>query len=206
MKHIAETFQANPALKHIKWVLPHAPGRAVTANRGKAMPAWFDVVEFGSTDKEDETGMLETVSYLNGLIEKEVGAGVPPERVVLGGFSQGGAMTLLTGLTNERRLGGLVVLSGRLPLLNKFKSMAAPHSAQMPIFWGHGTSDAMITYQRADESVDFLTKELGFSRSAGAVTGLEFHPYAHMGHSTSPQELTDLAAWLKRVVPDAPLE
>lgn len=68
--------------------------------------------------------MLETVSYLNGLIEKEVSAGVPPERIVLGGFSQGGAMSLLAGLTDKRRLGGVVVLSGRGPLLSKLKSVS----------------------------------------------------------------------------------
>lgn len=81
-------------------------------------------MKFGSSENEDETGMLETARYLNGLIEKEVSAGIPPERIVLGGFSQGAAMTLLTGLTNERRLGGLAVLSGKLPLKGKFKSVS----------------------------------------------------------------------------------
>lgn len=80
--------------------------------------------------------------------------------------------------------------------------MAAPNAARTPVFWGHGNADPMVNYQLGEESAEFLTNELGFVRSTVPGTGLEFHPYARMGHSISPQELDDLAAWFKRVVPD----
>ncbi|KAF7981752.1 hypothetical protein HWV62_32377 [Athelia sp. TMB] len=145
--------------------------------------------------------MLASASSLSVLIEDEINAGTKPERIILGGFSQGGVMSLLTGLTGDRRVGGLVVLSSRVPLLSKFKAMAKAHAAQTPIFWGHGTDDQMVTYQRAVESVELLTNELGFVQTQDAVTGLEFHTYRGMTHSTCQNELDNLAAWLKRIIP-----
>jgi predicted esterase len=102
--------------------LAGSPTISITANFGMQMPGWFDIKAFDFKSAEDEEGMMKTVHSLNQLITSEVDAGVDPSRIVLGGFSQGGAMTLLTGLTNERRLAGLVVLSGWLPLRYKVKA------------------------------------------------------------------------------------
>jgi predicted esterase len=138
-------FSSDNELAHIKWVLPHAyvtwlpqlmlslltrlcaarPTKPVTANFGMEMPSWFDIYSFGFDSKEDEAGMLQTRSALNALISDEVDNGTPPERVILGGFSQGAAMSLLTGLTGERKLGGVVCLSGWLPLREKFKAVCS---------------------------------------------------------------------------------
>lgn len=101
------------------------PTIPITANMGMSMPGWFDIKEFDFNSAEDEKGMLQTVHQLNQLITGEVDAGIEASRIVLGGFSQGGAMTLLTGLTSERKLAGLAVLSGWLPLRYKFKSVRA---------------------------------------------------------------------------------
>jgi lysophospholipase-1 len=119
----------------------YSPIRPVTANMGIEMPSWyvsactiplsgtdvfqrFDIYSFGFNTDEDEKGMLESVSDINALIAEEVNSGLDPSRIILGGFSQGGTMSLLTGLTSERKLGGLVVLSGWLPLRNKFKTVS----------------------------------------------------------------------------------
>ncbi|EIN11067.1 Phospholipase/carboxylesterase [Punctularia strigosozonata HHB-11173 SS5] len=203
LKPVAESISRNSALSHIKWILPNAPVRRVTVNRGALMPAWFDIFQFGSTTQEDEQGMQETAQSLNELISAEVANGVDPSRIVLGGFSQGGVMTLLAGLSNERKLGGLVVLSGRVPLMGKFKDLVSSHATEVPIFWGHGTEDPVVRFDLARNGVQLL-QELGVKSASpgdGGNGGLSFHAYEGLGHSLSAQEIEDLSNWLQRVVP-----
>ncbi|KAF4605639.1 hypothetical protein EYR40_004426 [Pleurotus pulmonarius] len=193
------------ALQHIKWILPHAPVKPVTANMGMAMPSWFDIKAFGAgfSQGEDEKGMLETVGSLQGLIDAEVAAGIDPSRIVLGGFSQGAAMTLLTGLTTPTKLGGLVVLSGWLPLKEKIKSMISPHATSLPIFWGHGEADPLVKFEWGTLSRDFLATEVGIAlaSSEADAKGLNFNGYRGLVHSASPEEINDVKAWLKKVIP-----
>ncbi|EPQ58937.1 Phospholipase/carboxylesterase [Gloeophyllum trabeum ATCC 11539] len=207
-KPVADILQGDPGLSHVKWVLPHAPTRRVTANRGMEMPAWYDIVAFGadSDPPEVEEGMLQSVRSLERLIANEVSEGIDPSRIVLGGFSQGGTMSLLTGLTIEMKLGSIVVLSGRLALKSKIKTMLSPHAKSVPIFWGHGTSDPVVKYQFATDSLDFMKSQLEIitiDRKLASPTsgGVVFNPYPGMGHSTSQQELDDLREWLKLVLP-----
>ncbi|KAF7302126.1 Phospholipase/carboxylesterase [Mycena indigotica] len=155
----------NKELPQVKWVLPNAPTMPVTANGGMVMPSWFDILSFGFDSKEDREGMLKTVYSLNQLISAEVDAGIPANRIVLGGFSQGAAMTLLTGLTGERKLAGLAVLSGWLPLRANFKSMVSDHAKSYPIFWGHGAADPLVRHDLAVKSVDFLRESIGLNTS-----------------------------------------
>ncbi|KZP03945.1 Phospholipase/carboxylesterase [Athelia psychrophila] len=198
---VAEILQRDPALSHIKWVLPHANQQPVTANGGMKMPSWFDIYSFDFDSDEDEAGMLKTSASINALISEEVNGDIDANRVILGGFSQGGAMSLLSGLTSERKLGGVAVLSGWLPLKNKFKAMAVSHAAQTPLFWGHGTSDPLVKFKLGTDSVEFLKSQLGFKQSDNSAAGLDFHSYAGMAHSSCQEELNDLSAWLKRVAP-----
>lgn len=114
----------SPAMPYIKWILPHAPQQPVTANYRMVMPAWFDLKDFSFVSTEDENGMLASVRMLEGIIRNEVDNGMDASRIVLGGFSQGGVMALLGGLTSERKLGGVVVLSAWLPLREKFKAVS----------------------------------------------------------------------------------
>jgi len=196
----AEMLGRNPALSHIKWILPHAPRQRVTLNMGMMMPSWYDIYSLADDDlanrEEDEKGLLASRSALNELITEEVESGTPPERIVLGGFSQGGVMTLLTGLTSERKLAGLAVLSGYLPLAQKIKSMMSGHALSLPIFWGHGNDDPLIPYKVAESSVDVLKERLGFPDKA-----IELRKYYGLGHSADAKELGDLANWLKTVLP-----
>ena len=111
-------------LPHVKWVLPNAPHRNITANFGLSMPGWFDLYSFDWKGKEDRDGMLASARAIDKHIQDEIDAGIPAERIVLGGFSQGGCLSLLTGLTDRgqgsKKLGGVVVLSGWLPLRDEF--------------------------------------------------------------------------------------
>lgn len=201
---VADLLQKDSGISHVKWVLPHSPSRRVTANRGVVMPSWFDVESFGFAAMEDEKGMMETVSSLNQLINNEIEeSGIQPSRIVLGGFSQGGAMSLLTGLTTEKKLAGVVALSGWVPLAAKFKQMASSHASSLPLFWGHGTLDPLVEYNKMGvASVELLKTQLGFPTTTkdGDLKGLLFNSYP-IGHSTSMQELEDLRDWLKRALP-----
>ncbi|ESK86807.1 lysophospholipase i [Moniliophthora roreri MCA 2997] len=201
-KPVADMFQSDPSLAHIKWVLPHSPQRPVTANMGMIMPSWFDIESFGFKTSEDEHGMMESVRSLTQLIDAETKSGLSANRIVLGGFSQGAAMSLLTGLTSEKRLAGVVALSGWLPLEEKFKASLSSHATSVPIFWGHGTSDPLVRLDLANESVDAL-KSFGFSVHSGVqdVTGLSFNTYHGVAHSTNIQELSDLKTWISKVLP-----
>ncbi|KAF8076711.1 Phospholipase/Carboxylesterase-domain-containing protein [Lyophyllum atratum] len=202
-KPVADMFRDDTALKHVKWILPHSPTRSVKANMGMEMPSWFDIYSFGFDTDEDEMGMLESARQINQLISTEVESGTDPSRIVLGGFSQGAAMSLLTGLTGERKLAGIAVLSGWLPIRAKFKAMASPHASKIPVFWGHGSIDPLIKFQFCKDSSEFLTKELGIPllTTPGEVKGLSYNIYEGMGHTTCQQELDDLKAWIKKALP-----
>ncbi|KAF8735965.1 hypothetical protein AX14_001110 [Amanita brunnescens Koide BX004] len=165
------------------------------------MPAWFDIYSFGFKTEEDEAGMLNSSRQINELISAEVDAGINPGRIVLGGFSQGGAVSLLTGLTSERKLCGIATLSAWLPLHKKFKSMMSQHANTIPIFWGHGDNDPLVNINLQRASVDRLTNVCGIPMASnGSVQGLRVEIYPGMGHTTCIRELEDLKSWLKSVL------
>jgi len=164
----------------------------VTINFRQTMSSWFDLASLEEFDKEDEAGMLSSAQAINQIITAEVDGGIPADKIVVGGFSQGCVMALLTGLTTERNIAGIVALSGWLPLRNKMKAMMSDHARNIPIFWGHGTDDPVVKYTWGKESVDRL-KEL-------KVKDVTFKSYA-MGHSSHPSEIRDLKEWLLNVLP-----
>ncbi|EMD40368.1 hypothetical protein CERSUDRAFT_110964 [Gelatoporia subvermispora B] len=203
-KPVADMFKTDPAFHNVKWVLPHAPPMKVTANMGMEMPSWFDIYDFKPNTPDDEAGMLRTVHLLNQLITNEIDAGIPASRILLGGFSQGGAMSVVTGLTTERKLAGIVALSAWLPLKDKLKAMVSDHYKSVPIFWGHGKEDPLIRYEYGVRSIEFLKSTLGIPTAAPDALekgGLIFHSYEGLEHSTNMQELSDLKEWLKKVLP-----
>ncbi|KIK67623.1 hypothetical protein GYMLUDRAFT_36362 [Collybiopsis luxurians FD-317 M1] len=201
-KPVADMFRTESSLGHIKWVLPHSPLSPVTANMCMVMPSWFDIKSFGFKDEEDEKGMLTSRASLAQLIDAELDAGIPASRIILGGFSQGGAMSLLTGLTSDKQLAGIVCLSGWVPIRSTMQKMLAPHATSMPIFWGHGSADPLVKPKLAEESIEFL-KSVGISvAKSGGSAGLSHNVYPGVGHSTNMQELEDLKAWIAKVVPE----
>ncbi|PPQ73159.1 hypothetical protein CVT26_014825 [Gymnopilus dilepis] len=189
-----------PALPQVKWVLPHAPTRPITVNYGASMPGWFDIAHLGDRDlfekTEDEVGFRQSSMQVQKLIAEEVDAGIDPSRIILGGFSQGGALTLFSGLTEERKLGGLVVMSGWLPLRSKFKNLLNGHAANTPIFFAHGTEDPLIPAEVSEASRDFLLNNVG-------IKDLTYKTYQGLGHSADERELRDLREWLQKRLPEA---
>ena len=177
-----------PESPSIRFVFPHAPLRPVTINGGAVMRAWYDITGLGGTRREDEPGVRASQRDIEALIERERRRGIAAGRVVLAGFSQGGAMALQTGLRHPVRLAGLVVLSSFLPLADTLAAEGSPANRDVPIFMAHGTHDPMIPLARARGARDRLV-ELGYR--------VEWHEYP-MPHSVSAEELADLSAWLHR--------
>ncbi|KAJ2790777.1 hypothetical protein GGI18_001586 [Coemansia linderi] len=179
---------------HVKFILPNAPEQPVTLNGGFRMPSWYDIKSLDRiASNEDEPGMNASMMKINELIKAEIDAGIPANRIVLGGFSQGGAMTLFTGLQSEYRFGGLVVLSGYLPIRDRILKRLTDASKSVPIFQAHGTADEVVQYQYGVMTSKALS-ENGYS--------VDFRSYDHMGHSTCDDELMHLQMFLKKTLPE----
>jgi phospholipase/carboxylesterase len=174
----------------VRFVFPHAPTRPVTINGGYVMRAWYDILGAEIDKREDEPGLRESLALVETLIARERERGVAASRIVLAGFSQGCAMTLLTGLRSAERLAGLVGLSGYLPLAASTAIERNPAQQGLPIFLAHGRQDPVIPIARAIASRDALVA-LGHP--------VEWHEYP-MPHSVCAEEVVDLNRWLLRVL------
>jgi len=179
-----------PAGIALRFVFPHAPMRPVTINGGAVMRAWYDVSGLGGVRREDEEGVRGSQREIETLIAREKERGSPASRIVLAGFSQGGAMTLQTGLRHPGRLAGLVVLSSFLPLADALAGEVSPANRDVPIFMAHGAHDPMIPLARGHASRDRLLA-LGYR--------IEWHEYP-MPHSVCGEEIADLSKWLRGVL------
>jgi phospholipase/carboxylesterase len=174
----------------IRFVFPHAPKMPVTINGGYSMPAWYDIGGAELTDRQDDRGIQKSEWAINALIANEVARGIAHERIVLAGFSQGCAMALHTGLRLPHRLAGIMALSGYLPLADRFPSERHAANAHTPVFMAHGTQDPVVKIQWGEESRDAL---------AALGHPVQWHTYP-MPHSVHPQEVADIAAFLKQVL------
>ena len=178
----------------VRFVFPHGPTRPVTINGGYVMRAWYDILgaDLGLDGRklEDEAGLRESQREVEALIANERARGVAASRIVLGGFSQGCAMTFMAGLRHGERLAGLLGMSGYLPLAPLTATERSAANAEVPIFQGHGSADTVIPIARALESRDALMA-LGYP--------VEWHAYP-MPHSVCPQEIADMNRWLLRVL------
>lgn len=176
----------------VRFVLPSAPVMPVSLNGGYEMPAWYDILPVphsaspGAPRREDEATLRRAQGWIDGLIQRELDRGIPSERIVLMGFSQGCAMTLMAGLRSPHRLGGLVALSGYLPLLDT--TAAERHAANLhtPIFMAHGDHDDVVVPTRGAAARDHL-------RSLGHT--VDWHTYP-MDHSLCMEEVEDIRDWL----------
>ena len=177
----------------VRFVFPHAPMQPVSINNGYVMRAWYDVkwgdLE-GRSKEPDENGVRAAQAAIARLIEREIERGTKAERVVLAGFSQGGAIALQTALRYPEKLAGVMALSTYLPLAESFAAEASERNRATPIFMAHGTQDAVIQYEHAARSRDILV-EAGYD--------VEWHEYA-MPHSVCLPEIADIGKWLKRVI------
>ena len=177
-------------LGDIRFIFPHAPSIPVTLNGGYVMPAWYDIKGTQLERIEDAEGIHNSALKVEALIAQQVAQGIPANKIVLAGFSQGCAMVLHTGLRHPARLAGIMALSGYLPLRDSVAVERSFANADTPIFMAHGTADPMIVLDRAEASRDALLK-LGCK--------VDWHTYS-MPHSVHPREIADMGVFLKRVL------
>jgi phospholipase/carboxylesterase len=174
-----------------RFVFPHAAARPVTINGGMRMRAWYDILSLDRKAGEDEAGFRDSDLAVRQLISREVERGIPANRIVLAGFSQGGAVSLYTAPRYPERLAGVMALSAYLPLASRFNAERAPANMGTPIFMAHGLADATLPFSMGLESRDYL-KALGFT--------IEWHQYP-MAHAVCAAEIADIRNYLFRVLP-----
>ncbi|ORY60550.1 Phospholipase/carboxylesterase/thioesterase [Pseudomassariella vexata] len=194
-----ENWRRRSRLDEVKFILPHAPKIPITCNGGMPMPGWYDIFALGGAvddirKNQDEKGMLVSREYLHGLVQAEIDAGIPAERIVLGGFSQGGAMALFSGLTAKVKLAGIVGLSCYLPLDKKVPEFLkeAELNAKTPFLMCHGTADLVVPTVLGVESSKVL-EAMGYD--------VTFTRYADMGHAACMDELDEVESFLQACLP-----
>lgn len=177
-------------LTNIRFILPHAPYRKVTINNGFEMRAWYDIYGLTMGQQEDEIGIREAQTYIESLIEVELSRGVPSHRIVLAGFSQGGAIVLHTGLRYQKKLAGIIALSTYLPLQSGLKLEKSPANQEIPIFMAHGNQDAVISMSTCQASLDVLHAE---------KYQVDWHEYP-IAHSVSIDEIDEIRTFLLSII------
>ena len=178
------------AIGPVRFVFPHAPVIPVTINNGFRMPAWYDILGADLGSRQDEAGLRKSMAEIEELLAREKKRGMPADRIVLGGFSQGCAVALMTGVRHRERLAGIVGMSGYLPLAQTTAAERSDANALTPIFMGHGQQDGVVDIARGEASRDAL-RALGYE--------VEWHDYP-MAHSVCMEEIEDLGRWLTKVL------
>ena len=177
-------------LPNIRFILPHAPYQKISMNNGYEMRAWYDLFGLQSKHPQDAAGIEKTQIHIESLIAQENGRGIASERIVIAGFSQGGAIALHLATRQQQALAGDLALSTYLPLQEKLAPQKTSQSLNTPIFIAHGTFDEVITLKRCQQSLTVL-QENGYQ--------VEWHEYP-MAHSVHPQEINDIRAFLQHVL------
>ena len=173
-----------PADLPLRFVFPHAPVRPVTINGGMAMRAWYDIVTLDSEGRADAAGVHESTALLEGLIAREKDRGIAADKIIIAGFSMGGAIAINTALHTREKLAGLMALSTYLPLPSEVEGSTG--SRDLPVFMAHGSFDPMLPMQWGQVSAEKL-KEIGFT--------IEWHDYP-MAHAVCAEEIRDIREWL----------
>ncbi len=172
------------------FIFPHAPVQPVTINNGMPMRAWYDIYSLTDRKRQDEAGIRRSAQVVENIIQQERARGIPSHRIVLAGFSQGGAIVLHTGLRHAERLGGILALSTYLPLADTLAAEAAPANLDLPVLMCHGIQDPVIALPFAQDSRDALL-------SAGYP--LQWREYP-MQHQVCEQQIGDISTWLESVL------
>jgi phospholipase/carboxylesterase len=176
-----------PARLALRFVFPHAPMRPVTVNGGMRMRAWYDIIALDRRARQDEAGIRESAAATVTLIEQELERGIAADRIVLAGFSQGGAIAIHTALRYPDRLAGLLALSTWMPLARTLAGEASEANRKLPVFMAHGRQDPMVPLALAEQSREELA-------AAGYLVQWETYD---MGHAVCAQEIADISLWLQ---------
>ncbi|EKX43816.1 hypothetical protein GUITHDRAFT_72825, partial [Guillardia theta CCMP2712] len=182
-------FQLAIKYRHVKFVLPNAPKIPVTVNKKEVMPAWFDIIGKPSRSDEPCDGIEESRSILQNMIAKEIESGIPARRIILGGFSQGGALALYTAMKEQQGLGGAMSLSGYLP---SSELRATERSKDTPILMCHGAADQVVPLKEALLARDRL-KSSGYS--------VNYREFKNLPHDFSMEEYDVISRWIGEIVP-----
>jgi phospholipase/carboxylesterase len=175
-----------PPASAVRFVFPHAPLRPVTVNAGYVMRAWYDIREFTPEGRADAAGLAESSARASRYLDREIERGVPPGRIVLAGFSQGGAVALTAGPRYPQRLAGLLALSTYLPFPERLAAERTEANAALPVLLCHGRQDPVVPLSMGFEARDVLVAN-GYD--------VEWHDYP-MQHEVCAAELAHVAAWL----------
>jgi phospholipase/carboxylesterase len=176
-----------PADLALRFVFPHAPVRPVTINNGMRMRAWYDILDFTPGGPQDETGIRDSAAILGRFIQRERDAGIAANRIVVAGFSQGGAIALHAALRHAERLAGVLALSTYLPLRTSLAAEASPANRDLPILMCHGQFDPVLPHKLGSSSRDLLISQ-GYA--------VEWKEYP-MQHQVCMEEIQDISAWLQ---------
>ncbi|RPB14781.1 Phospholipase/carboxylesterase [Morchella conica CCBAS932] len=192
---ISENFRLRRKFDECTFIFPHAPRMPVDLNMGMRMPSWFNLYTLSEMDtREDESGMLSSVEKVHGIIQEQIEKGINSERIILGGFSQGGAVALLSGLTCKHKLGGIAALSTWLPLSKKIASMTQDANKETCIFQAHGEMDGVVKFKWGEDTKAILQEKLH--------QPVEWHSYPDLDHSADPQEIMDMERWMQKIIAD----
>ena len=179
-----------PASAATRFIFPHAPFRAVTINNGYVMRAWYDIAMADRGVEQNMDQVRESVAFLARLVQQQITAGIAPERIILGGFSQGGAIAIHTGLSFPQRLAGIMSLSAPIPDIRGLLAQVPSSNSDIPIFLAHGVRDPLISLASAEANCRHLQ---------GHGMNIEWHAYP-MEHTVIPQEIADISRWLSRIL------
>lgn len=174
-----------PSHVGVRFIFPHAPVRPITINQGYQMPGWYDICSLSIVDGEDEAGIKESSAILKQLCEEQEAEGIDSNRIIVAGFSQGGAIALHCGCRYPRQLGGILALSTYLPLMDKLSDEISDYAVSTPVFMAHGTQDDVVAYEYGKLSQGCLLEH---------QVDVAWHEYA-MGHSVCMEEIMHIRQW-----------
>ncbi len=175
-----------PPMANIRFIFPHAPVRPITVNGGYRMRGWYDITSLDIANRDDTEGIIDSAGILARLCDEQVAQGIAAERIIVAGFSQGGAIALYAGLRYPQRLGGIIALSTYLPMQQQLQQEASPANRDTPLFMAHGLDDDIVALRFGQQTRDLLQQQ-GYH--------VEWHDYP-MGHSVCIEEIRDLNTWL----------
>lgn len=192
---LAENWRRRQKFEEVKFIFPNAPTIPITVNGGMRMPGWYDITNFSDLQAQsDEAGITRSQSYFHSLISSEIQSGIHSSRIILGGFSQGGAMAIFSGITSKEKLGGIFGMSCYLLMYNKVESLLPTEGGnkETRIWMGHGDSDPLVRPEWGQATARKL-KDMGF--------GVELKMYRGLEHSADPEEIDDVEKFLNESIP-----
>lgn len=195
---LASELQNESCFASTKFIFPNAPHIPITANNGMHMPGWFDIKEWDPHMKQFDTkGYIKSLKEVEKYVQEELANGIPAENIIIGGFSQGAALSLGSALNLQEKIGGFFALSGFINTgikdviwNNDETKKSKSCNLNTPIFHGHGNWDPVVSIEKGRDSRKYLTDDCQFK-------DYKFHEYAHLEHSVAPQELKDLITFIK---------